>query len=69
MLAAIDSYPTEQQPRGFRIDPSGRYLLAVGQLSNSLTSYAIDAATGRLAKLRQNPVGNNPNWVKIVSFP
>jgi 6-phosphogluconolactonase len=69
VLAVIDSYPTEQQPRGFRIDPSGRYLLTVGQLSNSLTSYAIDATTGRLVKLGQYPVGNNPNWVEIVSFP
>ena len=68
-LAAIDSFPTEQQPRGFRIDPSGRYLLAVGQLSNSLTSYAIDAATGRLARLKQYSMGKNPNWVEIVSFP
>jgi 6-phosphogluconolactonase len=68
-LAAIDSYPTERQPRGFRIDPCGRYLLAVGQLSDSLTSYAIDGATGRLAKLGLYPMGKNPNWVEIVSFP
>jgi 6-phosphogluconolactonase len=38
LLTPIDSYPTEKQPRGFSIDPTGRYLLAVGKLSNSMTS-------------------------------
>ena len=32
-LALVGHTPTEQQPRGFAIDPTGRYLLAVGQLS------------------------------------
>lgn len=67
MLTAIDSYPTEKQPRGFNIDPSGRYLLSVGQLSNSMTSYAIDNSSGKLTPLQQYPVGKNPNWVEIVS--
>ena len=30
LLTPIDSYPTEKQPRSFDIDPTGRYLLAVG---------------------------------------
>lgn len=67
-LADIDSFPTEQQPRGFNIDPSGRYLFAVGQLSDSLTVYAIDEQTGALTKLKQYPTGKNPNWVEIVSL-
>jgi 6-phosphogluconolactonase len=68
LLTAIDSYPTEKQPRSFNIDPTSRYLLAVGQLSNSMTSYAIDKATGKLTKLKEYPMGKNPNWVEIVSF-
>jgi 6-phosphogluconolactonase len=68
LLTSIDSYPTEKQPRGFNIDPTGRYLLSVGQLSNSMTSYAIDKATGKLTRLKEYPVGKNPNWVEIVSF-
>jgi 6-phosphogluconolactonase len=43
-------------------------LLAVGQLSNSMTAYAIDKATGKLAKLKEYPVGKNPNWIEIVGF-
>jgi 6-phosphogluconolactonase len=68
LLTAIDSYPTEKQPRAFNIDPGGRYLLSVGQLSNSLTSYAIDKTTGKLSKLKEYPIGRNPNWVEIVSL-
>jgi 6-phosphogluconolactonase len=33
-----------------------------------MTSYAIDKATGKLTKLREYPMGKNPNWVEIVSF-
>jgi 6-phosphogluconolactonase len=65
-LTAIDTYPTEKQPRGFAIDPSGKFLLAVGQLSNSMSSYAIDKKDGKLTKLKEYPMGKNPNWVEIV---
>ena len=68
-LTGIGSFATEKQPRGFAIDPTGRYLLAVGQMSNSMTSYAIDKKTGVLSKLKQIPMGRNPNWVEIVALP
>jgi 6-phosphogluconolactonase len=56
-LSTIGSVPTEAQPRGFNIDSSGRYLLAVGQLSHVLSSYQIDASTGHLTKLKNYPMG------------
>jgi len=34
-----------------------------------MTAHAIDAKTGALTKLKQYPVGKNPNWVQIVTFP
>jgi len=68
-LTAIGSVPTEQPPRGFNIDPRGRFVLAVGQTSNSMTSYAIDQETGTLTPLRRYPMGNNPNWVEIIDIP
>jgi 6-phosphogluconolactonase len=68
-LSVIGRYPTEQQPRAFNIDPAGKYLLSVGQLSHSLTAYEIDAATGTLKTLKSYPMGKNPNWVEIVDFP
>ncbi len=68
-LGPIGSVPTEQQPRGFNIDPSGGYLLAVGQLSHALSSYQISAHSGQLTKLKDYPMGKNPNWVEIVDLP
>ena len=68
-LTYLSSTPTEPQPRGFAIDPTGRYLLAVGQLSDSMTSYAIDVTTGKLTRLKRYPMGKNPNWVEIVNLP
>jgi 6-phosphogluconolactonase len=68
-LTAVESYLTEQQPRGFAIAPSGRYLYAVGEKSDSMTSYAIDPKTGKLAKLKQYKTGKSPNWVEIVNLP
>jgi 6-phosphogluconolactonase len=61
--------PTEKQPRAFEIDPTGKYLYAVGELSDGMTSYSIDAKTGLLAKLKQYPMGKNPNWIEIVTLP
>jgi 6-phosphogluconolactonase len=68
-LVPIGSVPTEKQPRGFNIDPSGHYLLAVGQLSHGLSCYRIDADSGQLTKLKEYPMGKNPNWVEIVDLP
>jgi 6-phosphogluconolactonase len=38
-------------------------------LSDSMTSYRIDPATGKLAKLKQYSMGKNPNWVEIIDLP
>jgi 6-phosphogluconolactonase len=67
-LTLIGHEPTEQQPRGFQIDSTGQWLLAVGQVSNSMTAYRIDPATGRLTIHAQLPMGKNPNWVEIVDL-
>jgi 6-phosphogluconolactonase len=60
---------TEKQPRGFAIDPTGRFLYCTGQLSTHMSSYAIDGDSGKLTKLNEYPVGKNPNWVEIVRLP
>ncbi len=64
----IGHVPTEKQPRGFQIDPSGKWLLAVGQLSHGLTAYRIDPATGMLTAQPSVPMGKNPNWVEIINL-
>jgi 6-phosphogluconolactonase len=60
---------TEKEPRGFNIDPSGKYLLAVGQASHGMSSYSINAQSGVLTKLKEYPMGKNPNWVEIINLP
>ena len=60
---------TEKQPRGFAIDPTGRFLYCTGQLSIRMSSYAIDGESGNLTKLGDYPVGKNPNWIEIVTLP
>jgi 6-phosphogluconolactonase len=62
------STPTEKQPRGFRIDPSGRYMIVSGEQSATVSSYAIDAASGALKLIGRYPTGKGANWVEIVSL-
>ena len=68
-LTAGGSVPTETQPRGFAIDPTGHYLAATGEKSDGVTVYAIDQASGALTNLKSYKVGKSPNWVEFVSFP
>jgi len=65
-LSYVGSTPTEKQPRGFAIDPSGRFMVVSGELSPTLSCYAIDGATGALRRVAQTPGGKGANWVEIV---
>ena len=64
----IGNWPSESQPRGFNIDPSGRYLLEVGQTSGMLSTHAIQS-DGSLVKLKTYPAGKGPNWVEMLTLP
>jgi 6-phosphogluconolactonase len=68
-LALLGHEPTEKQPRGFAIDPTGRWLLAAGQVSNGLSVHAIDRRSGLLRRQASMTLGKNPNWVEIVALP
>jgi 6-phosphogluconolactonase len=59
--------PTEKQPRGFAIDPQGRFLVAAGEQSTTLSVHAI-GRDGALGRARQFPGGRGGNWVEIVAF-
>jgi 6-phosphogluconolactonase len=67
-LTYVSSTPTEKQPRGFRVDPSGRYMVVTGEKSDTISSYAIDGSTGALKLIGKYPTGKGSNWVEIVSF-
>jgi 6-phosphogluconolactonase len=68
-ITALGSVATEKQPRSFAIDPFGHLLAVAGELSNGMSIYAIDQASGALKLLQSYPVGKKPNWVEFVSFP
>lgn len=68
-LESLGQTPTEKTPRGFAIDSTGRFLIAAGQESHSVTVHPIDPATGKLGAGTRVAVGKNPNWVEIVDLP
>ncbi len=48
-LAWVETVPAQVQvPRGFGIDPTGRWLIAAGQKDNKIAVLEIDSKTGRL---------------------
>jgi len=55
---------TEQQPRGFATSPDGRYLVAAGEKSTTVSLYAVDGT--RLELLQRAETGRGANWVRFV---
>lgn len=69
LLQPLGQTSTEKTPRGFAIDSTGRFLVAAGQDSHSVSVHAIDDASGALGAPKRLPVGKNPNWIEIVDLP
>ena len=67
-LRLLGHHATEAQPRGIGIDPSGRFLVASGERSDRIASYAIDQASGALSLISRAPVGAGANWVEIATL-
>lgn len=55
---------TEQQPRGFATGLGGRYLVAAGEKSTTVTLYAADGA--QLERRQRAETGRGANWVRFV---
>jgi 6-phosphogluconolactonase len=68
LLSLIGRWPTETTPRGFAIDPRGRFLLAAGLNSSGLSVHAIDPSDGALSVRARVPVGAMPNWLEVVDL-
>jgi len=68
-LQPLGQVPTEKTPRGFAIDSSGRFLIAAGQESHSVSVHPVDTATGAIGTPKRLAVGKNPNWIEIVDLP
>lgn len=55
---------TEPQPRGFAVSPDGAYLVATGELSTTVSLYAVH--DDDLELVQQTETGNGANWVRFV---
>jgi len=54
LLKTIGWEPTQgRQPRHFAVDPSGSFLYAANQASDSITTFAIDKTSGALKSTGQ----------------
>lgn len=55
-----------KNPRDFAIDPSGKFLLVANQDSNTIFTYRIDQASGRLYRTSSSLTIGNPVCLKFV---
>jgi hypothetical protein len=60
---------TERTPRSFDIDPSGKFLCAMGESSGKVASYRIGGKTGKLNRITTLNVGKMPWWILVVALP
>jgi 6-phosphogluconolactonase len=67
-LIYLGSTPTEKQPRGFNVDPTGQFIVVSGEKSDMLGVYSIEAESGALKPIGRYPTGKGANWVEIVTF-
>ena len=68
-LSPIGVFTVEGSPRGFAVDPFGRFLICAGQSRNTMGIYAIDPDRGTLVLRHRKFVGKNPNWIETLSLP
>ncbi|WP_404446205.1 lactonase family protein [Microbacterium marinum] len=55
---------TEPQPRGFAVSPDGRFLVAAGERSTTVSLYAVDG--DGLELLQRAETGGGANWVRFA---
>lgn len=55
---------TETQPRGFALSPDGAYLVATGEMSTTVSLYAVH--DDDLELLQQTETGRGANWVRFI---
>ena len=67
LLTLVGHQPTlGRTPRSFAIDPSGRFLLAANQNSDSVVVFRIDPQTGTLADTSHRAEAGTPMCVRLA---
>ena len=64
-LDFIAAVATEKQPRGFAIEPAGKFIVVAGEKSDTISSYAI-GSDGIPKPVAKCETGKGSNWVEIV---
>jgi 6-phosphogluconolactonase len=62
----VQEQSTVIMPRSFAVDPTGSYLLSASELNNTIVSYKIDQATGRLTATGKQITLDTPVCLKFV---
>jgi len=65
-LKAVGHQPVGKAPRNFGVDPTGAYLLAAGQNSNSILVFKVDPQTGLLKQVGEPVEIASPVCVKFM---
>jgi 6-phosphogluconolactonase len=61
--------PVAKEPRGFNIDPYGRFVVVNALFGNKAVTYAINGDTGALTEVASFDSLEDPNWIELVSLP
>jgi 6-phosphogluconolactonase len=59
---------TEEQPRGMAIDPTGNFLIVCGEVSNRISVYRIDPASGLLSRQSSQRCSAGPRWIEFFPY-
>jgi 6-phosphogluconolactonase len=65
-LTSVMSIDSEVLPRGFIVDPSGKFLLCAGLLAGTIGSYAMDGETGALRRVGVFKVADRLDWLEAM---
>lgn len=68
-LTEVTKISVAEKPRGFNIDPSGKWLVILSEMNGTVAIYAIDQRSGLLEKKQELPTGAGANWVEILPHP
>ena len=59
----------DKEPRGFNIDPYGRFVVVNGLFTKNAVTYAINRENGALKKVAEFATLEDPNWIELVCLP
>ncbi len=57
-----------KHPRNFVIDPSGQFILVANQFTNNIVVFRLDSKTGKLSKLPNEIVVENPSSLQMRTY-